>query len=51
VEINTQENFWQAFAVSGDPLAYLTYAQYRNGVQNSGKRRGNENDKITGIGS
>ena len=47
--MNVDLDLWQAFAVSGNPIAYLEYTRNRN--DNIGKGRTNENRKITGIGS
>jgi hypothetical protein len=46
-----QDN-WQAFALTGDPMAYLEFAQYRsNEFKNMNERRYYENNQSTGLGS
>ena len=48
MEIGTSENFWQAFALSGNPMAYLDYTRSR---QKNKKERTSENNKSTRIGN
>jgi hypothetical protein len=47
---NPSEHLWRAFAVTGDPMAYLHFSQNRYGKTGvEGKK--NANDKSTRAGS
>jgi hypothetical protein len=47
---NSHELFWQAFALSGDPLAYLDYTRNRSEWHPESWRR-DENNESTGLGA
>jgi hypothetical protein len=49
MEIHTSDNFWQAFALSGDPMAYLDYTQ--SSKNKPEKVRKSENYKSARIGN
>jgi len=48
MSIDTSNNFWQVFALSGDPLAYLDYSRSRqgNGSGFEGRRSENREQKV-----
>jgi hypothetical protein len=50
MQISGTDNFWQSFALSGDPMAYLDYTRERNDRREKANQR-NENNKSTRIGN